>query len=87
MTASEALRVLRNAASAGTFFLSDHAVERMEERAVERQDIRHALMAGNRATWQPKHKTWLVTGGTDLDGGGLNVACILREGVCVATIF
>ncbi len=54
MTPAEALADIRGLARAGRVSYVRHAIERMDERGVTRNDVEHALMNAVRCAWQPR---------------------------------
>ena len=57
MTPAEALAEIRGLARAGRVSYVRHAIERMDERGVTRNDVEHALMNAARCAWQPRKET------------------------------
>lgn len=86
MTPAEALADIRGLARAGRVAYVRHAIERMDERGVTRNDVEHALMNALRCTWQPSKQTW-KTFGVDLSGDDLVVAVAIEDGLVVVTVF
>ncbi len=86
MTSAEALADIRGLARAGRVSYVRHAIERMDERGVTRNDVEHALMNSARCAWQPRKETWKVFG-VDLSGDALVVAVVIEDGLLVVTVF
>jgi len=86
VTSAEALADIRGLARAGRVSYVRHAIERMNERGVTRNDVEHALMNAARCTWQPSKQTW-KTVGVDLSGDELVVAVAIEDGLLVVTVF
>jgi uncharacterized protein DUF4258 len=79
-TADEVLAECHAAGRAGIFILSDHALDRANERNIRREDIRNALSQAAAATL-PDNGRWLVTGGADLDGDAVTLVIRLYRGL------
>jgi pentatricopeptide repeat protein len=86
VTPGEALDVIRGLARAGRVSYVRHAIERMDERGVTRNDVDNALMKASSAVWQPRKETW-KTFGADLAGDDLVVAVAIDDGLLVVTVF
>ncbi len=86
MTPAEALRLIQGYAAAGRVEFTEHAAQRMRERGAQRADVLRGIATATTAAPQPGRGTWRLDG-VDLDGDALTVACALREGVVVVTVF
>lgn len=86
MTPAEALADIRGLARAGRVSYVRHAIERMGERGVTRNDVEHALMNAARCVWQARKETWKAFG-VDLLGDELVVAVAIEDGLLVVTVF
>lgn len=67
-TPTQVLNECHQAGATGVFFIIDHALDRMDERNVRRNDVRKALAGATTATFQPDNGRWRISGGTDRDG-------------------
>jgi hypothetical protein len=79
-----ALREAKLLARLDQFGLSRHAIKRMQERNVIRDDIRHALRTATGAI--ANDKCWRLDGGRDLGGDSLTVVLSLSHGAVVVTV-
>lgn len=70
----------------GIFFISTHAVRRMNQRAITAADIRACGRTARNCIYQAQHGTWLIEG-EDLDGVMLTVICGIDKGVIIVTIY
>jgi pentatricopeptide repeat protein len=86
VTPAEALADIRGLARAGRVSYVRHAIERMDERGVTRNDVEHALMYAGRCAWQPRKESWKAFG-VDLSGDELVVAVAIENGLLVVTVF
>jgi len=86
VTPAEALAEIRGLARAGRVSYVRHAIERMDERGVTRNDVEHALMNAVRCAWQPRKETWKAFS-VDLSGDELVVAVAIEDGLLVVTVF
>jgi hypothetical protein len=80
-----ALRDIRGYASANRIGYTPHALQRMVQRNVRREDIRHALVAARACKAQPNGR-YKATG-PDVDGDDLDVVVAIEDGVLVVTLF
>lgn len=85
MTPTEALRDIRGYASAGRIVLTGHARQRMRDRSVDREDLRHALADAAACELEEDDKWRVFT--SDLDGNELQVIVAIEAGVVVVTLF
>jgi hypothetical protein len=66
--------------------MSDHAMDRAEERSIGRKDVRNALTGATAATLQDNGR-WSITGGVDLDGVTVTLVVKVVGGILVVTLF
>jgi hypothetical protein len=85
VNADEALRDIRGYAAAGRLRYTHHAKQRMLERGMRRDHVRHALACA-RECRRAEGERWRVTG-DDLDGDELTAIVVLAQGVLVVTLF
>lgn len=85
MQAAEALAFIRARAVAGRLRYTRHATERMRQRRVLPEDVRHALMDGQRCKAGEGPDKWEVHG-ADLEGELLKVVVLLVSDVLVVTV-
>lgn len=85
MQAAEALALIRARAVARRLLYTRHATERMRQRNVLPDDVRHALMDGERCEVGQGPDKWEVYG-ADLDGEALKVVVLLVSDVLVVTV-
>ena len=86
MTPAQALREAHVAGQQGLFEVSSHALRRMMERNVTREDIRCALRSATSATHQDVDK-WRLEGGRDVDGEPLGVVAVFVDRRIIITVF
>jgi len=86
MTPTQALSAAQAAARVGRLKFSGHARQRMKERGATEQHVNRAVITATRASWQPEYGTWLLYGGTDLDGDDLQVAVELNGVPMIRTV-
>ncbi len=86
MTNAQALAEIHRAANGNQVHFTTHSLIRMTQRGATMADVIKALRTATAARWQEDHGTWLATGGTDVDGDDLSVACTIDDGVVVVTI-
>lgn len=65
--------------------LTRHAVDRMDQRGAELEDVRAALVSSTAAFTQ--ERGWRVEGGVDRDGDELTVIVDIEADVIVITLF
>ncbi len=70
----------------GVFVMTDHAMDRAEERNIGRKDVRNALTGATAATLQDNGR-WYITGGVDLDGVTVTLVVKVVGGILVVTLF
>lgn len=87
MSDARALAEIKRLASLGRVDYPAHALERMDERGVERDDVIRALLTASRARWQSNHGTWCVEGGIDRAGDDLTVIVVIEADLVVITVF
>lgn len=85
MTEAEALEFIKECASFGRVSFEDHALDQLEERHIEREDVFAALETAIRCRKQPRER-FEVTG-FDALGDELCVIVTINGVVCVITIF
>jgi hypothetical protein len=85
MSRKDAIDAIRFAASAGHIRYEAHARQRMKERGVRREDIRHALI-NVESCKAVRDERWKVTG-PDLDGDALTVVLVIEGDVVVITVY
>ncbi|MGA8893034.1 MAG: DUF4258 domain-containing protein [Anaeromyxobacteraceae bacterium] len=85
MEAAQALADIRGYAAGGRIRILRHAWQRMGERGVRYEDVRHALVGARRCRAADQGR-WKVTG-DDLDGDELTLVVSIEEGVVVVTVF
>lgn len=83
--ATTALADIRGFAAANRIRIVGHAWQRMSERGVRYEDVRHAL-AGARRCKASDLGRWKVSGG-DLDGDELILVVAIESGVVVVTVY
>ena len=84
----EALARARGAARFGRFAFTTHAIDKMDERNVQAVDVRQAMRSATTATWNEDEGTWLLKGGRDAGGVGLQVVVAIDGiDVRVVTVF
>lgn len=86
MKGTEALRAIQEAFRQGRYYLAPHARQRMNQRAIDLSDIRHAVLAASRAEPYADSKRSLPQGvtswrvhGTDLEDEALIAGVDLVE--------
>jgi hypothetical protein len=84
LTPTEALAEINRAGTQGNFRISRHAVQRMRERKVKWDDIKHGLMMTTSCQLQP-NDCWVVPA-RDLDGDVFVIVVALEDGVLVVTV-
>jgi hypothetical protein len=77
---SEAIQLAGIAAIQRTVRFSPHARERMEERAAPLEDVLEAMSTCTAAKREPPRDKWLLSGGKDLSGDGLDVVVDWTDG-------
>lgn len=80
------LEHIRRLAIQGRIIVSAHARQRMAERAVTDDDVRHALITATSARLQVDRGSYRVDGGVDVSGNDLTVIVALLDNVLVITI-
>lgn len=85
MQAADVLAFIRARAVAGRLRYTRHARERMRQRNVLPDDVRHALMDGQRCEAGQDPDKWEVYG-ADLEGEPLKVVVLLESDVVVVTV-
>jgi len=80
-----ALQDIRGFAEAGRVDYYDHALDRLEERGVDEEDLFNALMKAESCKAQPPDR-WKVVG-PDLDGVPLTAVVEIELDVVVVTVF
>jgi len=81
MTAEEALRDVKRAASAGQVMLTAHARERMRDRSATARDVERAIRTSTTAVKRSlAEEKWRLSGGVDLDGDALDVVVACDSG-------
>jgi hypothetical protein len=84
LTPTEALAEINRAGTQGNFRTSRHAVQRMRERRVKWEDIKHGLMMANSCQPQPEDR-WLVPT-KDFDEEAFVIIVAIDDGVLVVTV-
>ncbi len=85
MDVAAALADIRGYAAANRVRIAPHAWERMAERGVRYEDMRHAL-ANARSCKAQDEERWKVFG-ADIDGDDLVLIVVLDAGVIVVTVY
>ncbi|MBF0300152.1 MAG: DUF4258 domain-containing protein [Oligoflexia bacterium] len=70
----------------GNFLFRKHALIRMQERGVTKDDIISVGHSCHSIEWQDKHQSYLVNG-DDSDSLPLSIACIYEDGTIIVTVF
>ena len=88
MDPEEALRVVRGLARANRVRFTAHAAREAAECGASREDVCCALTnaKGIRASGKGRTSDWTVMG-PDKDGGDLEIAVVLEDGVLVITVY
>ena len=81
------LKLCSGAANRGRLRLTNHAIERMEERNATIDDIESAVSSATSATHDTERGTWKLTGGSDVDGDTLTVCVAVNGEILVVSIF
>jgi len=79
------LKDIQGLAGAGRVAIRNHALERMDERGLDWEDVVRALMTAVSCEAQPLDR-WKVEG-VDLDGDAVTVVVVIELGVVVVTVF
>ena len=85
MDAKAALADVRGYAVANRIRIGRHAWERMAERGVQYEDVRHALATARSCKAQDRGR-WKVFG-NDRDGDELVLVIVIEAGVVVVTVY
>lgn len=85
MDAKAALADVRGYAAANRIRIARHAWERMAERGVQYEDVRHTLATARSCKAQDRGR-WKVAG-SDRDGDELVLIVVIEAGVVVATVY
>ncbi|MBL8605161.1 MAG: DUF4258 domain-containing protein [Myxococcales bacterium] len=86
MDPEQALREIRRYAIANQIRYSGHALLRMAQRRISRQDVRAGLVSATRCIPEPGGR-WHTMGGLDLDGVELEVVVVFEDGLFVISTF
>jgi hypothetical protein len=74
------------AGSSGIFIISEHALDRAQERKIGRLDVRNALTGATAAELQDNGR-WSVTGGADLEGVPVELIVAFDRGFVIVTVY
>ena len=85
MDAKAALAHVRGYGAANRIRIARHAWERMAERGVQYEDVRHALATARRCRAQDRGR-WKVAG-NDRDGDELVLIVVIEASVIVVTVY
>ena len=85
MTPAEALEQIKEYAQFGRVSFEDHALDQMDNRNIDKEDIYCALETATSCLAQPKER-WKVEG-VDTWGDELIVIVAFNGTVCILTIF
>ncbi len=80
---------IKRLAGLGRIFFSIHALEKMDERGANHQDVQNALATATAANYQSDRDNYKVTGGVDMDGDDLRVIVDVNTDieVVIVTVF